>query len=44
VLSVVLPGLTENDTPRAEVHMIRSFTMPLALGAMEIDMTAPQPA
>lgn len=44
VLNVVLPGLTESDPPRSEVHMIRSFTMPLDLGAMEIDLTAPQPS
>lgn len=43
VVSVILPGLTEDALPRAETHMIRSFTMPLALGEMEIDFTAPQP-
>jgi hypothetical protein len=43
VLTLVLPGLTEESLPRSERHMIRSFTLPLALGAMEIDLTAPKP-
>lgn len=43
VITVVLPGLTANDLPRVEKHMVRSLTLPLGLGAMEIDLTAPRP-
>jgi hypothetical protein len=47
VVNVVLPGYTpgmaDPITPRVtEKHMIRSYTMPLGLGTMELDLTAPR--
>lgn len=44
VINVKLPGPTEFDAPRDEKHMIRSFTLPLGLGLMELDLTAPKPS
>lgn len=43
VITLITPARDESSLPTSENYMVHSITLPLALGEMELDLTAPLP-